>query len=411
VWTGSEMIVWGGSIGGLWNTGGRYDPSTDTWIATSTTNAPTARSEHTVVWTGTRMIVWGGYANSGYTNTGGMYDPSTDSWTATSAATAPSARGYHTAVWTGSEMIIWGGSADCCNNFFNNGGRYDPNTNIWIPTNFLNAPASRHQHTAVWTGAEMIVWGGNVNLPSFNTGGRYNPGADSWTPTSTTGAPDPRSNHTAIWTGTEMIVWGGSFYDLNTASTYFFNSGAKYCAQPNTPIVQRAASRKTQGSAGRFDTNLPLSGMPGIECRRGGATSDYMIVVTFLANVSVSGNPQAQVSSGTATIGSGGVSNGGMVTTSGNVVTIPLTNVANAQTITVTLNAVNGSTNVAISMSVLFGDVNADGAVNSADISQTKSQSGQTVSSTNFREDLTVDGNINSADISLVKSKSGTALP
>jgi hypothetical protein len=60
---------------------------------------------------------------------------------------------------------------------------------------------------------------------------------------------------------------------------------------------------------------------------------------------------------------------------------------------------------------VLLGDTNGDGFVNSADISQTKSQSGQPVGSSNFREDLNTDGFLNSADISLVKSKSGTALP
>ena len=32
---------------------------------------------------------------------------------------------------------------------------------------------------------------------------------DTWTPTSLTNAPDGRSNHTAVWTGSEMIVWGG----------------------------------------------------------------------------------------------------------------------------------------------------------------------------------------------------------
>ena len=62
VWTGSEMIVWGGQIiaSRLLNTGGRYDPSTDSWTATSTTNAPAARQAHTAVWTGSQMIVWGG---------------------------------------------------------------------------------------------------------------------------------------------------------------------------------------------------------------------------------------------------------------------------------------------------------------------------------------------------------------
>jgi hypothetical protein len=62
-------------------------------------------------------------------------------------------------------------------------------------------------------------------------------------------------------------------------------------------------------------------------------------------------------------------------------------------------------------MSVLVGDTTADASVNSADISQTKSKSGQGVDSSNFRSDVTADGSLNSADISLVKSKSGTALP
>ena len=57
------------------------------------------------------MIVWGGVNATGYLNTGGRYDPGTDSWTATGTTGAPAARDYHTAVWTGSEMIVWGGKA------------------------------------------------------------------------------------------------------------------------------------------------------------------------------------------------------------------------------------------------------------------------------------------------------------
>src|SRR5437773_2230054 len=82
----------------------------DTWTATTLTNAPTPRVDHTAVWTGTEMIVWGGGDNNSQSfNTGGRYNPSTDSWTSTSTTNVPAARGSHTAVWTGSEMIIWGG--------------------------------------------------------------------------------------------------------------------------------------------------------------------------------------------------------------------------------------------------------------------------------------------------------------
>jgi hypothetical protein len=135
------------------------------------------------------------------------------------------------------------------------------------------------------------------------------------------------------------------------------------------------------------------------------------MVVTFLANVSVTGNPQATMTSGTATIGTGGLTNGGVVIISGNVVTIPLTNVANAQTITVTLNGVNGSTNVAIPVTVLVGDTTGNGSVNSGDVGQTKSRIGQAIDATNFRSDVNANGVINASDVSLVKSAIGTALP
>ena len=69
------------------------------------------------------------------------------------------------------------------------------------------------------------------------------------------------------------------------------------------------------------------------------------------------------------------------------------------------------SRNVTIPVGVLEGDTTANRAVNSSDISQTQSQSGQQVTNGNFREDVTVNGFINSSDISVVQSRSGTALP
>ena len=455
IWTGSEMIIWGGTLrgpGNVLNNGGRYNPTTDNWVATTTTNAPAARYNHTVVWTGSKMIVWGGWDDTNSFNTGGRYDPNGDSWDATTSTNAPSVRRNHTAVWTGSEMIVWGGSYN--GNALNSGGRYNPNSDNWVATSINNAPASRSSHTAVWTGSQMIIWGGSGAL---NTGGRYSPTADSWVATSTSNAPAGRSSNLAMWTGTEMIIWGGccdgAGDPLNTGGRYkpnpeswvstnttgaprggwgnsavwtgtemiiwggelynslWFNSGGRYCAQPSAPIVQTAKSRKTHGSITNFDVDLPLSGSAGIECRGGGATSDYSIVVTFLANVSIAGTPQAQVTSGAAAIGSNGMSNGGIVTISGNVVTIPLTNVANGQTISVTLNLVNGSTDVTIPMSILVGDVNGNGSVNASDVAAAKSRIGQPVDGMNFRSDVNTNGVINASDIAIVKSVVGSGLP
>ncbi len=95
---------------------------------------------------------------------------------------------------------------------------------------------------------------------------------------------------------------------------------------------------------------------------------------------------------------------------------VNLTGVANAQIITVALINVsdlagNSSSVVPVSMGVLLGDTNGNGSVNSTDISQVKSQSGQAVNETNFRDDLNVEGSINSSDVAIVKSKAGTGLP
>src|SRR5207253_7612870 len=95
----------------------------------------------------------------------------------------------------------------------------DCTNDMWTATSLTNATAARLQHTAVWTGSEMIVWGGYaVGVSALNTGGRYNPSTDSWTAISTTNAPAGRYIHTAVWTGSEMIVWGGGAgsTDFNT---------------------------------------------------------------------------------------------------------------------------------------------------------------------------------------------------
>lgn len=182
--------------------------------------------------------------------------------------------------------------------------------------------------------------------------------------------------------------------DAGTPSTY-------------TPIPcslrPTVVSRKAHGTAGTFNIPLPLIGRPGIESRSGGAGGNYQIIATFPA---VATFDHAAVTSGT-----GSVTN---ASASGNDITVNLSGVTNDQTVTVTLFGVSDGTTTAdvqLQMSLLIGDTNADTFVNSADISQTKSQSGQSVTNSNFREDVTVDGSINSADISLVKAKSGSALP
>lgn len=150
------------------------------------------------------------------------------SWQPVTTTGAPLSRSLHTAIWTGAEMIVWGGTG--IDGRLDTGGRYKPATDSWQPTSTSGAPSARYYHTAIWTGTEMIVWGGlDQNGAYLDTGARYDPSMDSWHPMSTLGAPSPRRRHTAVWTGSEMIVWGGE--DQNGA---LLNNGARY-----DPIADR----------------------------------------------------------------------------------------------------------------------------------------------------------------------------
>jgi hypothetical protein len=191
------------------------------------------------------------------------------------------------------------------------------------------------------------------------------------------------------------------------AATYLVAGNSATCGAGLTAVG--AVSRKTHGAAGNFDVDLPLFGPPGIECRVGGQTGkDHKIVVTFPV-------PIVSVGSATVTPGGGGTASvSGPPTISGSVVTVNLTNVSNAQTLTVHLIGVSSGSsngNIDIPMSVLLGDVTASKAVNASDVSEVKALSGTTTTHTNFRDDVTISGAINSSDVSTVKAQSGTGIP
>jgi ankyrin repeat protein/N-acetylneuraminic acid mutarotase len=246
VWTGTDMVVFGGEgMGTSFDDGARYCLAEDTWAMLPSKGAPSSRTGHAMVWTGKEVIIWGGFGGVWGDNTnhkdGARYNPSTDTWKLVSTRNAPAARFDFSAVWTGREMLVWGGYTDNhsryqgahADAYLNTGGRYDPATDIWRPIDLNGAPSRRSFNTLVWTGKEMIVWGGGNASKVLNDGGRYNPAKNSWKSISTDGAPSPRSGHVAVWTGKEMIVWGGSAREAGAPSDYFVN-GARYNPEMDT---------------------------------------------------------------------------------------------------------------------------------------------------------------------------------
>jgi autotransporter-associated beta strand protein len=215
-----------------------------------------------------------------------------------------------------------------------------------------------------------------------------------------TGLPtDPGGE--ASWTITNPGFAGTFTYDG------VGNINLNITAVPPPLQLTTAVSRKTHGAAGTFDINLPLAGTPGVECRSGGAGGNHTLVFTFTNNIT-SGSVIV------ATTGTASVS--GTPLFSGNTMTVNLTNVTNAQRLTIYLSNVTDNfaqvlPDTAVNMGVLLGDTNGNGSVSSSDVAQTKAQSGQPVMMSNFREDVNASGTISSTDVAIVKSEVGTALP
>jgi hypothetical protein len=215
------MIIWGGQAAGL-NTplgdGGRYALQGSVWRTVAATGAPSPRRHHTAVWTGTEMIIWGGDdmpARYHQLGDGARYDPAGDGWRPVAADGAPAARYLHGAVWTGTEMIVWGGlgcgatpggdPVPC-----RDGGRYDPRTDSWRSMSTVGAPSARAGNAVVWTGTKLIIWGGvGPGAGALGDGAVYDPSSDSWAPTTVVGGPSGRDVPSAVWAGDRMLIWGG----------------------------------------------------------------------------------------------------------------------------------------------------------------------------------------------------------
>jgi hypothetical protein len=185
----------------------------------------------------------------------------------------------------------------------------------------------------------------------------------------------------------------------------FLNAQAASTAVLPVPGV---VSRKVHGTAGTFDIPLPLTGAAGIECRTPGANNSYQLVFTFdhsLQSAGAASPTPNTVTAATPVIGP-----------EPNQVTVDLTGVSNAQHVIVNLSNVRDISGAVLAtvvgrMDVLIGDTTANAHVNSSDISDVQSHTGQAATSSNFRDDVTTNGLINSSDISTVQQYSGTALP
>jgi N-acetylneuraminic acid mutarotase len=209
VWTGHELIGWGGGCcGDAFSDGAAFNPVTNTWRKLA--RSPLAGGQApTGVWTGRELIVFGVRNPDGPAlRSAAAYNPATNAWRGIAPLPAP--RYDANAVWDGREVLVVGGNAPGATRRPTVGFAYDPAANRWRRLRAM--PSGRTGATAVWDGKRLLVWGGDrgsSKSPVVATRGlAYDPTADRWSPLPQ--APvQGRSDPTAVWTGSAMIVWGG----------------------------------------------------------------------------------------------------------------------------------------------------------------------------------------------------------
>src|SRR5207253_2409974 len=151
----------------------------------------------------------------------------------------------HVAVWTGTEMLIWGGNDH--QQSWADGAAYNPKTNSWrsIPS----APMSGTAIPAmVWTGHEMLVLGG---LAVFGGGGvargdgaAYDPVSNTWR---SLPPPPPSLEFTSgVWTG-KLAVFIGNNPDVGARVAAYDPAANRWLAVSGVQLdaIQHGAGRES----------------------------------------------------------------------------------------------------------------------------------------------------------------------
>jgi hypothetical protein len=223
VWTGTELILWGGARPhharalGRWPVqGSAYRPSSGAWRVLPP--APLARVHRSAgVWTGREMVVWGGRqppaagADAGSTPFAAAYDPATDRWR---LLPAPPFNDPATAatVWTGAEVILLGaGRARGTGRSTGAGGSLvgvalrpgtsDAGWRVLAALPAAHAPPNLQGVATTSAGGVAVVYGGYSPV-----GLLYDPSTDCWLALP---LHRPRGSPLLAWTGSDLLLWGG----------------------------------------------------------------------------------------------------------------------------------------------------------------------------------------------------------
>ena len=237
VWTGKEVLFWG-------TKDAAYNPSTNTWRKLP--RPPIWGDPAFAVWTGHQMIGWGGGGGDSVMNDGAAYNPAINSWKRLPPAPLNGNGRLTTGTWTGSEVVVAGGYAPgrTSERFFADAAAYDPARNTW--RRLAPMPIAVSASTAVWDGRDVLLFDaverrGRGSTKPVTRGLAYDPAMNHWR-----WIPDmeyPRGGDATAWTGQELAVWGGTIgaHVIPPHGETYDPTTDTWSAMPRSPLRARYA--------------------------------------------------------------------------------------------------------------------------------------------------------------------------
>jgi hypothetical protein len=393
------------------NTAELFDPATETFtLVPNTMNSYRYWQTATLLPSGKVLLADGStidYAGAEYTMTAELFDPSNQTFTLLPLMN--SVRFGHTAtVLPDGRVLIaagtTGSTATATAEIFDEGLGFSDGRRPAVSTAMLSSGA-------------VTVTGIGFRGDSEGSGGSFSSSATNYPLLQLTridneqtffALSDPATN----WSDTSFnsVTLGSNLLNGAYRVTIFTNAipSLQKLITIGPPLqLVSAVSRKTHGSVGDFDIDLPLTGNPGIECRSGPVSGAHRVVVTFANAVTVT--------NATVTPGQGGTASLQLVPGPNHAeVLIDLSNVSNAQTLTINLLGVSNGTNtsdVHIPMGILLGDVDASRRTDAGDVTQVRNRTVSIPDQQTFRFDVNTSGRIDSGDVTVTRNGSITVLP